>query len=804
MKRLTILFFLLMAGFISAFAQADAEVEFGKVQHKRGGHFVDFKLMKDGKKMSSYGMKANDCICYEVMGKDTVPMTIDSLINISTKKMVSDNLTVVILADQGGQLNDAEYRKLLEAMVTFVDALPDYVKVYISMMGNGETGVTMTKQVKGRDDILSFVRSDNVAERDLDAKKYMYGSIISKIQEIGNVPEEDCYYFVDYDTIMPHNQELCTDTISDVILFVLSGKIIKDDDDNFFRDKNLLTNGYLTIPERLKAIYCIYFGEETDRATLGELGYITRTTPDGAFYPSFSVDSVKSVLLGAIDSIAMDYRVYYSVGKKVTYNGQSVELNLDIKKANAHGVKKYSFGNTLNPITVSPLEPGKSGGNLLTKKLLEILYGLLLGVVVIAAAYAIMQFLVPWIQYKIFLKKYVKKFKPSDVQSEGKNVVLEQCYYCKDNFQEGDTIVTKCHHTVHWECWQENHDRCPEYGLNSCKDGIYFYDRKHLADERNSPYFTSWLLYGLAGGLISWILFKFFSFLPFLLKIRPCNGFLDYLPKLLANLMHGEETMCTYASKIKPLLLCGLIMGFVITFLFSYLIEFRKKTVKTILMMLARSVGNAFIGCLAFLLGSVVIIAIGKFENCWWIDWLPWLFFGIGITPLICIKSDIGFKQAFLGGLVSAVLSFVAIFGLGATPLVGALAFMIYAAGLGASIAVVHYVSENYYLHIEGPTKERDIAIYKWMNVAGGSNHVTIGSSINCVIQMNWDNSDQIQEKQVELYIDNDHPYCMALTDGTIYGNDNRPLKAGDAFMLTHGSHFTIGNTKFTYIEKDK
>ena len=56
----------------------------------------------------------------------------------------------------------------------------------------------------------------------------------------------------------------------------------------------------------------------------------------------------------------------------------------------------------------------------------------------------------------------------------------------------------------------------------------------------------------------------------------------------------------------------------------------------------------------------------------------------------------------------------------------------------------------------------------------------------------------------MELYIDNDHPYCLALTDGTVYGNDNRPLKAGDSFLMMHGNHFTIGNTKFTYIEKDK
>ncbi len=783
MKRLSFLLFCLTALCSPLFAQVG--MEFGSVESTNTTRFVDFKLMQDGKKVPYFGLLSDDCVCYELVNGDTVEMHIDSLIDISNKKLVSNNLTIVILADQGMMLSEADYMKLKEAIVSFVDALPPYVKVYISMMG---TDVTETERVYAGESIRSYVRRDNMAEQS-EEEKSIYASIISKIQEIGNLNEEDCFY-----PDVMHNLELSSDTLSDKMLFILSGKVEQDEDENFFRDKLLFNNpDYLEIPEKLKAIYCVYFGDSLDLVMENEFKFMSHRTPEGRFYSHFAVDSVKDVLLGAIDSIAMDYRMYYSVEEKVIYNGQPLALNLDIEKADAHGEKQYSYGSTLNPITLMPSE---TGGEKVRSRYITILYGLLLGIAFLALAYAIMQFLVPWIRYRLFLKKYVKKFKPSDVQTEGKDVVLEQCYYCKDNFQEGDTIVTKCKHTVHWECWEENHDRCPEYGLNSCKEGIYFYDKKHLADERNSPYFTSWLLYGLVGGLISWVLFK----------LIPSEGFLGFVLRPLVNLFEGENAplvMNEYLQKIQPLLLCGLILGFVITFLFSYLIEFRKKTWKTMGLILARAVGNAVIGCLAFLLGAVVIIAVGKSSNCWWIDWVPWLFFGISITWLLSKKSDIVFKEAFLGGLVSVVLSFVAIYMIN-MEVIGMFGFMVYAAGLGASIAVVHYTSENYYLHIEGPTKERDIAIYKWMNVAGGSNHVTIGSSANCVIQMNWDDSDQIREKQIELYIDNDHPYCLALTDGTLIGNEHRELKAGDSILLQHGSHFTIGNTKFTYIEKDK
>lgn len=783
MKRISLVLLCLLSFCLSAFAQV--EMEFGSVESTKANRYVDFKMMRDGNKVPFFGLVGDDCKCYEVVNGDTIEIRIDSLVNISSKRQVSNNLSIVILADQGMSLSESDYMKLKEAIVSFVDALPSYVKVYIAMMG---TDVTETERVYAGESIGSYVRRDNMVEKSNDEKS-IYASIISKIQEIGNLDEDDCFY-----PDVQHNAELGADTISDKMLFVLSGRVEQDEDEDFFRDKLLFNNpDYLTIPDKLKAIYCVYFGDELDEEMENEFKFMCHRTPEGRFYPNYSVDSLKSVLLGAIDSIAMDYRMYYSVGEKVTYNGQPLSLHVDIKKARAHGLKQYSFGSALNPVTFVPTE----SSSVAKSPWWGLLIGLVLGIVFIVLAYVIMQFLVPMLQYKRFKRKYVKKYDPNKMAKDGKDLVLQQCYYCKDDFQEGDIIVTKCKHTVHWECWEENHNRCPEYGLNSCKEGIYFYNRKHLTDERNSPYFTSWLLYGLIGGLISWILFK----------LIPSSGFLSGPLSWIVKLFEGPESVHVneYLNKIQPLMLCGIIMGFVVTFLFSYLIEFRKKTFKIMLLIAARSVGNAIIGGLAFFLGAVVIIALGKYSNCWWLDWVPWLFFGCSITWLLSFKSDIKFKEAILGGLISVVLSFVVVYAISSTvPAIGVLAFMIYAAGLGSSIAVVHYTSENYYLHIEGPTKERDIAIYKWMNVAGGSNHVTIGSSPNCVIEMNWDDSPEIRDKQVDLYIDNEHPYCRALTEGTTFGDEQRVLKEGDSILLVHGSHFTIGNTKFTYIEKDK
>lgn len=150
--------------------------------------------------------------------------------------------------------------------------------------------------------------------------------------------------------------------------------------------------------------------------------------------------------------------------------------------------------------------------------------------------------------------------------------------------------------------------------------------------------------------------------------------------------------------------------------------------------------------------------------------------------------------------LISFVVLYLATF---AKDVLSMFSYMIYAAGFGIAIAVVHFVSEKYFLRISGPVKERDIAIYKWMSVTGGFNKVTIGKSIDCVLEMNWDDASNIADKQVEIYLENDRPYCRALADGTRLPS-GQVMEKGQTILLNHGTEFTIGNTLFTYIEKDK
>ena len=88
------------------------------------------------------------------------------------------------------------------------------------------------------------------------------------------------------------------------------------------------------------------------------------------------------------------------------------------------------------------------------------------------------------------------------------------------------------------------------------------------------------------------------------------------------------------------------------------------------------------------------------------------------------------------------------------------------------------------------------------MSVTGGFNKVSIGKSVNCVLQMNWDNSEGIGDRVVELYLKNDRPYCKVLDNGVT--QQGRTIPQGVEFVLVNGTEFSIGKTNFTYIEKDR
>jgi len=122
--------------------------------------------------------------------------------------------------------------------------------------------------------------------------------------------------------------------------------------------------------------------------------------------------------------------------------------------------------------------------------------------------------------------------------------------------------------------------------------------------------------------------------------------------------------------------------------------------------------------------------------------------------------------------------------------------------GMGAAIGIAFISTRRtvhiYYLKYQG-TK---LAIYKWMNVAGGSLDVTIGKSADCTVCMNWDDHVSLRDINVRLYVDKkDKVPCLRVEAEHIRYDHSAAVK-NQTFMLHNGVKFKIGNTVFQYIEK--
>ena len=190
------------------------------------------------------------------------------------------------------------------------------------------------------------------------------------------------------------------------------------------------------------------------------------------------------------------------------------------------------------------------------------------------------------------------------------------------------------------------------------------------------------------------------------------------------------------------------------------------------------------------------------------IDWIPWALNGYIIAYAVAFKTDIKLKKALMGATASIVFSIASMYlwnysvhsHIDTRDLL-LVSCLIYGIGLAASLAINYPHSERYFLKVEGPIKTMEIALYKWMNARFIDRSVSIGKSVDSNLQMSWDMNSVIAPKQAELKLIGGNIYLIPLEHGVIF--KGKPTKLDRRIRLYHGDHFTIGQTKFTYVEHD-
>ena len=602
--------------------------------------------------------------------------------------------------------------------------------------------------------------------------KRLYRSILEKIRE------------------MSDNAEPWSEGIKPRLVVFSDGKVYDDNDKpmdpDHFKMENELLHGKIKGRDSVSVSY-VNFGKALDNmedsAATDVLTSLCQES-GGTFQPAFNWTQLENSMLdsfgGVIDANRFDFvnpdgKVYRGDNNQVKLKFYSVKDNKLIATATANTRE----GTLYKPIIVN--------GDTLREIIFE---GLSVGLLIMLLIYLIGQFLVPYIRYRLFLKKYV-------VTHTGGNMVIgdvavgQTCYLCKAPFVRGDQVVVKCEHTMHKSCWDENEYHCPEYGRH-CKHGSHYYNKEHLLDRRNASFYMKWLLMAVLASIFAWIAFSVWT---------------NFTTKhILEYVMPAERLNAdSFGTHLNQLPSYGFMIGFFLTFGIAFM-AIRRKRLVSYLNILGRALIAAIGSAVLYLLASVVCIALHLEAAGFFINLIPWILSSFLIAFVGTWGTRIKLKKSII--LVAVALSLISMYlwsslymfiGIDFRVLL-LFSYMIYAIGMALSIASAAPKSEHYFLHIQGAVKTMDVALYKWFR-ANPKAVVSIGKSVDCSLQLSWDLQGNVAPVHAEITLKKGILRLTALEDGVTL--NGKRLKVDKPKKLYHGSHFQIGQTSFTYQEKD-
>ena len=573
-----------------------------------------------------------------------------------------------------------------------------------------------------------------------------------------------------------------------VSLVVFSNEEIYDDNDEPLDKDHFALEEEMVKPDsvyntRFYSISSVYFSDaENDNADDQASSVLKVMTKNygGIYEKQFSWSELKESIMGikSEDIIANEFDFENPNGK--VYSGISHKMVIELfAKEDGHLIGSAStdilLGVVYNPVVVN-------GGN----NFLVFLQGVAIGLLVILLVYLIFQLLIPYIKYRLFLKKYVVRYIPGNMSVENISV-SESCYYCKAPFKPGEEIVVKCEHAMHKSCWDENQYHCPEYGRH-CQTGSHYYNHVNLFDSANALYHMKWIIVSILAALLAWSLYVFL-----ILELDQTT------PTLVAKMVESKiPELGSYAVFNEPdngmgyLPLFGMCLGGCLTLALAILAVRKQFYLKRMFDLCLRVVVVSIASYLLFLLSESVIMAFDM--NPWLavINWIPMSIMTLLIAFVSTADTKIHLRKYIL--LIAIVLGGLSLYvwffffrGIMLLDIRVLLLFscIFYCVGVGLAVAQMMPKSEHYFLNVKGAVKETDIALFKWF-INNPDEVVTIGKSIDCSLQMTWDIKGQVAPIHAK---------------GVMVGS--KMLLPGNSRLLSHNNQFTIGDTTFTYIERD-
>ena len=489
----------------------------------------------------------------------------------------------------------------------------------------------------------------------------------------------------------------------------------------------------------------------------------------GIYLDHFRWVSFRDQIQRAFHLTFPSYQIYFTNPDQKVYRGFGQTLTLDFFNIPGDSLictasTKYELGRPDRPIIVNDISA------------LQVLArGLFLTLLILSIFYVVLQLIVPAIRYLIFRHRYVKTYLGPNMSVEN-TIVAQTCYFCKAPFRTGDQIVTKCEHTVHKECWDENEYRCPEHG-DRCKHGSHYYNSTNVFDRKNGTHYLRWILMGILGVFFAWVCYILQDVIVSLDPLKTSNPptmglFLGFFLTMAIYVM-----TCRYKTILRQMHFCllrssiaalGCFFVFWLCGYFSYLIYLVW--------------ANILLGLVLWGLSGIIIVFCGTIYTRVKLRRSFFLF-----IFLLAVASTLVWDSLFMESQFSYRTTLL-------------FCFWLFTVGLVLFVARSAPRSNRYFLKVQGAVKTMDIALYKWFR-SNSNAKVTLGRSVECSIQVTWDINGDVAPIQAEIRFIHDTPFLFAVEDG-VYVH-NKKLLAGQYIWLHHGDSFTIGQTIFTYVEKD-
>lgn len=728
-------------------------------------------------------LKESELSNYLVIKEDgkIISPTRSKTFQISTGQRIPSEFTFSVLVDLS--IPKAGKAKIYDAICKLVESAPNGC-VYLSFFGDEVTpSVALTK-----DNVTKFKDSFNKTSEN----KYFYGALYAKLAEFSKSKaefEESVITSSDYKRNSEISQRAYKNQDQNILFVFAEGYKSPTIEENIaFLEVTEYQKGTTHIVPKVFAFYYTEEGQDADIENV--LQGVCNPHVEGhkgKYMPANDMAQVLNDFMEVVNDQMYDYAFVYKATDSKKYFGKTSYIAE--WKGDALGKGEFSIGSAEQPWP----EHSESTMDTLIKFLIAILVTLL----TIAFFFAVMKVLVPFIQSKAFEVKYYKKYVPEA------NVSRRICHYCKQEIQEGQSIVVKCKHIMHVHCWRQNGYKCAEYGQN-CKTGIQSHvEWKELLTWKSLKDCHQTMA-GIFAGFISWVLYELAG-----------RGGFDGLSKTIVSTFYTAKeglpdlsTECI--GKTSAFLTIGLLLGFFLSMIFRYNDEYRKKDWKIALKIVGLSLLTSLIGVIAFAIGADILCsllsAIGTTYIPWYCSFPAYILFSVGVALALTIKSSIPMKSALIGGGISSIIGFIVLyFSSFAGQMNMLLDFIIYGGGLGASLVTVRMLAEKYFLVIQnGVRAGQRIPIHKWMNATGGGNNVSIGITGDCEIQMNWEKSNKVAKEHVQLFVDHERqlPMIKPLATGVIY-NTRAELPVGKPNVLSNGDNFKVGDTIFQYVETE-